>query len=439
MRISHQADRLNLLDFHSPPMRAFHTSWVAFFLCFFAWFGLAPLMPFIRQEMNLEPWQVGNLIIASVSATILARLIVGPMCDRFGPRLTYSWLLCLCSLPVMGVGLARNYETLLVFRFAISIIGASFVITQYHTSIMFSKNCVGAANAAAAGWGNLGGGVTQQVMPLAVAGLMAAGVSAFWAWRTAMFVVGLCCFAAGIAYYYLTQDAPDGNFGELRAAGQMPRRKTELAPFWAACRDWHVWALAIAYAASFGMELTIDNVAATYFFDQFNMSHTAAGILAGLFGAMNLFARFLGGWFADRFARIGGLRARVAWLTFVLLGEGLMLICFGATTTLATAVPALLVMGLFVKMGNGAGYAVVPFIAKNNLGAVAGIVGAGGNVGAVLAGFLFRTPTDHWPWVMQVLGLAVLACAMFPLAMAIRTRQAETTPATQPGLEPLTS
>ena len=113
--------------------------------------------------------------MASVSATILARLIIGPMCDRFGPRLTYCWLLCLCSLPVMGVGLARSYESLLVFRFAIGAIGASFVITQYHTSIMFSKKCVGAANAAAAGWGNLGGGVTQQVMPLVVGGLMLCG------------------------------------------------------------------------------------------------------------------------------------------------------------------------------------------------------------------------------------------------------------------------
>jgi MFS transporter, NNP family, nitrate/nitrite transporter len=187
MTFRNQADRLDLLNFHTPPMRAFHCAWLAFFLCFFAWFGLAPLMPIIRQEMQLEPWQIGNLIVASVSATIVARLIVGPLCDWFGPRLTYSWLLVLSSLPVMGVGFARSYESLLLFRFAIGAIGASFVITQFHTSIMFSKRCVGTANAAAAGWGNLGGGVTQQVMPLVVTTLMAVGVSSFWAWRGAMF------------------------------------------------------------------------------------------------------------------------------------------------------------------------------------------------------------------------------------------------------------
>jgi MFS transporter, NNP family, nitrate/nitrite transporter len=420
----HQADRIELFNFRTPPMRAFHCTWIAFFTCFFAWFGLAPLMPLIREELRLEPWQVGNLIVASVAATILARLIIGPLCDRFGPRLTYSWLLGLCSLPVMGVGLANNYETLLLFRFAIGAIGASFVVTQFHTSIMFSKKCVGAANAAAAGWGNLGGGVTQQVMPLLVAGIVAMGVSTFWAWRGAMFLAGLACLAAGIAYYFLTQDAPDGNFRELRAAGKLPRRKTELAGFWLACRDPRVWALFVAYGASFGIELTMDNVAATYFFDHFDLSAASAGFIAGLFGAMNLFARFLGGWLADRFGNRGGLAARIGWLAAVLLGEGIMLVLFGGISSVAIAIPALLVMGLFVKMANGAAYAVVPLIHRGNLGAVAGIVGAGGNVGAVLAGFLFRAPSDQWPGVLQTLGVGVLVCSLIPLAMAIGQRAA---------------
>jgi NNP family nitrate/nitrite transporter-like MFS transporter len=424
MAYQNQADRLELLNFRTPQMRAFHCSWIAFFICFFAWFGLAPLMPIIREEMDLQPWQVGNLIIASVSATILARLIIGPLCDRFGPRLTYSWLLAICSLPVIGVGFAHDYETLLLFRFAIGAIGASFVITQYHTSIMFSKKCVGAANAAAAGWGNLGGGVTQQVMPLVVGGMIALGLTSFWAWRGAMILAGLACLAVSVAYYFLTQDAPEGNFRQLRASGKLPQRKTEWAGFWAACRDLNVWVLFIAYGACFGIELTIDNVAATYFFDHFALSHTSAGFIAGLFGAMNLFARFLGGWVADRIGVLGGLRGRIGWLAAALFAEGALLYCFGFMETVAAAIPMLLVLGLFVKMSNGATYAVVPFVHRGNLGAVAGIVGAGGNVGAVAAGFLFRAPTHEWPLVLQTLGVAVVVCAMFPLALALREKTA---------------
>ena len=125
---------IRLAIFPSAPMRAFHMTWLAFFLCFFGWFGLAPLMPVIRQELHLTKEQIGNSIIASVAITVLARLLIGWLCDRIGPRRAYTWLLMLGSLPVMGVGLAHDYTTFLLFRLAIGAIGASFVITQFHTS-----------------------------------------------------------------------------------------------------------------------------------------------------------------------------------------------------------------------------------------------------------------------------------------------------------------
>ena len=59
MQVRNQATRIQLLNFSSPQMRAFHMSWFAFFLCFFAWFGIAPLMRIVRDEMSLSKEQVG--------------------------------------------------------------------------------------------------------------------------------------------------------------------------------------------------------------------------------------------------------------------------------------------------------------------------------------------------------------------------------------------
>ena len=92
-----------------------------------------------------------------------------------------------------------SYETFLLFRLAIGVIGASFVITQYHTSVMFSSNVVGTANATTAGWGNLGGGVTQMVMPLVLAGALMFGVGETFGWRLAMVVPGVALFLVGIS------------------------------------------------------------------------------------------------------------------------------------------------------------------------------------------------------------------------------------------------
>src|ERR1700744_4531984 len=126
---SQKATRIDLFSLSTPQMRAFHLTWLAFFVCFFAWFAVAPLMPVIKGEFHLTPDQIANINIAAVGITILVRLVVGPLCDRFGPRRTYTALLALGALPVMGIAFAGSYESFLAFRLAIGAIGASFVIT----------------------------------------------------------------------------------------------------------------------------------------------------------------------------------------------------------------------------------------------------------------------------------------------------------------------
>jgi NNP family nitrate/nitrite transporter-like MFS transporter len=404
-----KAKRIDLFSFTTPQMRAFHMSWLAFFSVFFAWFGIAPLMPIVRQDLGLSQEQIGNTIIASVAATVIMRILIGPLCDRFGARITYSTLLIVGSLPVMAIGLSTSYESFLLFRLAIGAIGAAFVVTQYHTTVMFAPNVVGTANATTAGWGNLGGGVTQMVMPLVFAAILLLGFAEGAAWRLAMVIPGAVLFGLGIAYYRLTQDAPEGNYRDLRRTG----RRSDTVPsggmssFIEVAGDRRVWALFIVYAACFGVELTINNVAALYFHDRFSLGLTAAGLLAGLFGLMNIFARTLGGFLSDKSGLRWGLRGRVRLLFAVVLAEGLSLMFFSRIGVLAAAVAAMLLFSLFVQMAEGATYGVVPFVNRRGLGAVAGIVGAGGNAGAVAAGFLFRYEGLTMQDALLYLGMAV--------------------------------
>ena len=425
-----KATRIDLLSLATPNMRAFHMSWIAFFLCFFAWFGIAPLMSVVRTELGLTKDQIGWCIIGSVAVTIFARLLVGWLCDRVGPRLTYTWLLLLGSIPVMCIGLAHDYTTFLVFRVLIGGIGASFVITQYHTSRMFATNCVGTANATAAGWGNLGGGVTQLLMPLVFAFFVGTvGLTTAVSWRLAMVAVGLLCAMTGIAYYFLTQDTPEGNYRELRAGGKMLTTKAARGAYWEACRDRRVWALFFIYGACFGVELTIDNIAVLYFLDYFPYfkqldpasALKTAGLIAGMFGGMNLFARAIGGWIADKCGNRWGLDGRVKWLFIALFGEGIGLMLFAQATTLTLAIPLMITFAMFVKMSNGATYAVVPFINRRALGAVSGIVGAGGNAGAVALGFLFKSDAIDWHTALFIAGAAVTCVSFASFMITFRT------------------
>ena len=174
------------------------------------------------------------------------------------------------------------------------------------------------------------------------------------------------------------------------------------------------------YGACFGIELTVNNVAALYFADYFDLSLVAAGFVAASFGLMNLFARTLGGVFGDNFGSLWGLKGRSFWLFICLLFEGIALMIFSQMQVLFLALPALIVFSLFTQMSEGATYSVVPFINKKALGAVAGVVGAGGNAGAVLAGFLFKNMID-WGDAFLVLGVVVTAASF--LAFFVRFSQ----------------
>jgi NNP family nitrate/nitrite transporter-like MFS transporter len=137
-------------------MRAFHASWICFFSAFIVWFAIPSIMPTIKKSLKLTQYQVYVSNILSVLATIFMRFLVGPMCERYGPRNVMSAVLVIGSIPTFLIGTVTTFEGLCIVRFFIGTIGASFVMCQYWTTQMFTKEVVGTANAIVGGWGNLG-------------------------------------------------------------------------------------------------------------------------------------------------------------------------------------------------------------------------------------------------------------------------------------------
>ena len=396
-------------------MKTFHTTWFMFFVCFFGWFGLAPLMPTIREDLHLTKPQIGNLVIVSVSSTIIARLLIGRLCDTWGPRKTAIRLLLAGSLPVFLVGLAKDYTTFFLFRAAIGIIGAAFVITQFHTSMMFAKNIKGTANAVAGGWGNLGGGVTNMVMPFIFAAIVGFGYTGHEAWHYAMIVPGMLMLLAAFLYYRFTKDTPAGNYNEIGRT-KATREKTD----YSILKDGRIWALTLAYAMCFGMEITFDNVASLHFVDTFKLSQSSAGFWAGVFGSMNLFARALGGIVSDKVGSRFGMKGKGLLLGLMLLLEGIGIILFAQSGSLSLAIVSMLSFALFLKMANGATYGIVPFVNEKNVGLVSGIVGAGGNLGGMLFGFLFKSESLTYTDAFRYIGICVMIVSVAVLITRFR-------------------
>ncbi len=419
-----KATRIRLFSFSTVQMRAFHMTWLAFFVCFYAWFAAAPLMPVIAREFHLSTLQVANINLAAVLVTVVARLIIGPLCDKYGPRRTYVALLILGSAPVFGLAFAQSYASLLFFRLLIGAIGASFVITQYHTSVMFAPNVVGTANATVGGWGNAGAGAAQSLSPLLATLAVSLGIEQLWGWRAALFVPGIAMLAMSVLYARFTQDLPQGSLAAVRAAGLTDDAgsKGGIAAMAEAMRNYRTWLLALCYGGCFGIEIYIHTIAATYYVQTYGLSLSSAGFAAGSFGLLAFLGRPLGGVVSDAVAQRFGLDGRTRLVFLLILGEGLGLLGFARAPDVASAIVLMLGFGLFVHMSAGAVYSVMPFIDRKAIGGVCGVIGAGGNLGAVCAALLNRTIVSQ-SRCLEIIGVGVILVAFCALGVRFSTQK----------------
>ena len=192
-----KAKSFRLFSIQRPHMRAFHASWFCFFIAFTSWFGLQPLIPTIRKELGLTKKEVANSGIASIAATILVRIVVGPLCDKFGPKRVMAGLLMVGSIPMAFSGLVKSQAGLIIVRLCIGILGGTFIPCQFWTSAMFNVKIVGTANALVGGWGNLGGGFTFIIMPALFELMKVFGADEFLAWKLAVLVPAVVAITIG--------------------------------------------------------------------------------------------------------------------------------------------------------------------------------------------------------------------------------------------------
>ena len=392
-RVIHRHDATpyytTLPSFRRTYIHSLHTARVtqyrwSFFIAFFIWFAIGPLLPIIRDDLNLTNQEIWTSSILGVGGTIFCRFVLGPLCDMYGARILFCVVLCISSIPTACTGLIHSARDLMILRSFIGIAGGTFVMCEYWTSKMFCKEVVGTANAIVAGWGNLGAGVTQIVMGslLFPTFKVIYGGDASAAWRTVSIVPAVIGFISGVAVYFIADDEPRGNYSELIA--QKARKPVGFWESWlGGSMHLNTWYLAIQYACCFGVELTMNNATALYFENEFGQSPSTAGAIASVFGWMNLFARGCGGFYSDYANVLWGMKGRLWIQCFFLVGEGAFVLIFAQTTTLLRAIITLIIFSLFVQASEGASYGIVPYVDPPYTGTVSGIVGAGGNIGAV--------------------------------------------------------
>ena len=195
----------NLFSFQGK-MKTLHLSWMAFFITFAVWFNFAPLLQSVKETLGLSTEEIKTLLILNVAITIPARVIIGSLTDKYGPRIVYSALLILCSIPCFTFAFSENFMQAAISRFALGFIGAGFVIGIRLVSEWFPHNELGTAEGIYGGWGNFGSAAAAFSLPTVA--LMFGGEDG---WRYAMVVTGLMSLVFGFIFYANVTDTPKGS------------------------------------------------------------------------------------------------------------------------------------------------------------------------------------------------------------------------------------
>lgn len=391
-------------------MRAFHSAWWSFFIAFFIWFAIAPLLPQIKKDLNLTTQDIWTTNICAVAFDICMRFVFGAVCDKYGARIPMGMVLMAASIPTACIGLVNSLTGLICVRLFIGMAGSTFVMCQCWTTRMFTKEVVGVANGLVGGWGNCGGGATQIVMGTVLFPLFTSLYDGdkTKAWRTVTLVPAAVAFCSGLIVIKVNDDCPRGNYKDLKNSGEMPEISAA-ASFRGGALDFNTWILFLQYACCFGVELTVNNAAVSYFVKEFELEVASASAIASIFGFMNLFARGLGGWSSDKANNKLKMRGRILVQMVLLIAEGCCILIFAEMGSLPLSIVMLTVFSIFVQGAEGSTYGIVPYVNRASPGSVAGIVGAGGPTGAVTFGLIFRALPEDAKRAFQIMAGVVLA------------------------------
>ncbi len=441
------AEKLNLLNFGDKSIRTLHITWIAFFITFVVWFSHAPLLVFIKEAFDLTSQQVKALMILNVAITIPARIVIGTLVDKYGPRHVYSALLIISSLICFAFSMSNSYEQLALLRFLLGFVGAGFVIGIRMVGEWFPAKTVGVAEGVYGGWGNFGSAAGAMTLP-SIAYFFGAfdSIDPQDSWRYAIALTGVVAFFYGIFYFVFARNTPKGStyFKPKKHGGLEVTSKFDYYFYIAMCVPMYValavltWKLSPAKLGLLTETTSIImyvGLVLLFFFQVSRIHHVNEEMLQHgvaenqrykfkqvavldiayfvTFGSELAVVSMLPLFFLETFDSLDPVKAGLLASGFAFMNlvarpsGGLLSDKFGRKATLSVLIAGLTIgyfilstidsnwwiplavistmaCSFFVQAGEGAVFAMVPLVKRRMTGQIAGMAGAYGNVGAVI-------------------------------------------------------
>jgi NNP family nitrate/nitrite transporter-like MFS transporter len=363
---------------------------VAFIACFSAWGLIAPLAGRFEDDLDLSSTETSLLIAVPVVLGSLLRLPMGMLTDRLGGRRMFAAVLAASALPVVLLGQAGSYWSLMLVGLLLGVAGSSFAVGVPFVSGWYGKERQGFA-LGLYGMGNIG---------TAVAAFSAPAIVDAWGRETLGWSAAILLLATAAVFALLARDAPRPG---------APARYREVIR-----TGWRLYRLSLFYFVTFGGFVAMAVYLPKLLRDWFDLSLVDAGVRAAAFTIAATAARPVGGWLADR---VGAYPVLVLAFAGV-AADAAVLAVLAVQPRVAPVSIACLTLAAFLGAGSGAVFKLVPQEFPADTGAAAGIVGAAGGLGGFFPPIVMGIVNDTLgSYALGFVGLLLFAAGCLLLAV----------------------
>lgn len=340
-------------------------SFIYFDISFMIWAMVGALGVYISQDLGLTPTQKGLVTAFPVLGGSLLRIPFGIVADKIGAKRTGIIGMILTFLPLIGGWLfARSLSDFIALGLLLGTAGASFAVALPLASRWYPKEHQGLVMGIA-GAGNSG---------TLLSTLFAPRLAALYGWQN---VFALYMIPLALTLGVFTAFTKESNNNETKRASE----------FLQLFRSDEALSLSLLYSITFGGFIGFSSYLSIFFHDQYGLNAIDAGTFSTLCILAGSFSRPLGGYLADR---VGGARM----LLFLLVSASATTIGAAQLPPLNIAVILLFSTMLFLGMGNGSIFQLVPLRFPKQIGLATGVVGAAGGLGGFLLPLTLGTLRD---------------------------------------------
>ena len=374
---------------------------LSFAICFYAWALLGPLGPDLQDQLGLTDGELALTVSIPVVLGSLMRIPLGVLTDRHGGRRVFTALMAFTPVPLIGLALFNDsWGAVLFFGFLLGFAGASFAVGVPFVNKWYPANRQGFA------LGIYGVGMGGTVLGALTAPKLVDATSIDVPFLVAAGLVG----TMAVVFWTMAEDAPGS------AQGKTGSMLASLSVF-RGTGSGRAWALTLFYFMAFGGFVALFIYLPKLLVDVHDLGKPDAGARAAGFALLAVIARPIGGLASDR---VGAPTV----LTASFVGTAtLALVLAGLYEHMVPLTIACLSLAVFLGLGTGAVFKLVPEWFPDRVGAVTGVVGAAGGLGGFfppLVMALVNSQTGSYT-LGFVLMAVVAAIALFVLRSEGRT------------------